>query len=867
MRGGAKVAVESLITIFVPGYPPGTFNLDQFGRDYVLMGRGATHGNSRVYNDIRLDESIQFVSRAHCVFKRDAHGRWSVEDDHSANGLVFHDRRVDIHYLSDGDKVYIGPNARERVVMLYSRRSEPMRQPQSQMSGMYETTLLEKEEGVTSVLSTVSASAVQNYPLRSMRQCVIGRAPNCNIVLDHPSVSRQHCIIAQQNGQYYIYDNNSTNGVILNAKLLQRSAPLNQMDRISIAGFSFIFCDECLYAYEPSGGVGVSISRLYKEVGKGAKKKYICNNVNLTLEPNKFIAIVGGSGAGKTTLLNCMAGITDFTYGEVLVNGESIRTSGKSLRSLMGYVPQQDIVYDSLTLERMLLYSAKLRMPQDTSSIEIQRKINETLQLVELSEHRGTLISKLSGGERKRASIAVELLASPRLFFLDEPSSGLDPGTEKHLMQMLKRLSKTGKTVIMVTHTVQNLDLCDTVVCMGKGGVLCYAGTPSDALKFFNKSRYTDIYDDLNENSMAAATRFLQASQGMQQGTRTEQVPIERRLTAFKSPLASLREFWAMMCRYVEIMANDLPRLILLLAMPVLLTALVCVAFQADGNFYNLMRRTLGSVAAVVRKNFPFLVATDTMSLLFAFSCACFWTGIFNSIQEISKERPIFERERFAGVGIFPYVMSKFVPLFVLCLIQSASMCGVLNFMTSTTATVNGVTTSATALPYGIGTDGVVLGAGLMWLENFITTFLCVLSAMSLGLLISTLVSNEMALVLCPMCLMPQILFSGVVGALTGITKVISEFITCKWACLAFFVSADINQMYKSCEYKAGTWELTTFSDDDGMGIMDAAYESATHYVLGLNGVLSAWLVMGLMSVVCLIGAALILRFKRGGMR
>ena len=831
------------------------------------MGRGITHGDSGQYNDIRIDESIHFVSRAHCVFRRDAHGKWSVEDAHSANGLMFHDRKVDIHYLSDGDKVYIGSNAQERVAMLYSRRPVSVEEPQPQTGDMYQTTVLGEEEGVTSVLSTASASAVRQYPLRNVQQCIIGRSPNCNVVLDHPSVSRQHCIIAQQNGQYYIYDNGSTNGVILNAKQLQRSAPLNQMDRISIAGFSFIFCDECLYAYEPTGGVGISISRLYKEVGKGAKKKLICNNINLNLEPNKFIAIVGGSGAGKTTLLNCMAGMTDFTYGEVLINGESIRTSGKSLRSLMGYVPQQDIVYDSLTLERMLYYSAKLRMPQDTSPIEIQRKINETLELVELSEHRETLISKLSGGERKRASIAVELLASPRLFFLDEPSSGLDPGTEKHLMQMLKRLSNTGKTVIMVTHTVQNLDLCDTVVCMGKGGLLCYAGAPTDALKFFNKSRYTDIYDDLNEDPMPAAKRYLQVYQGMQQSTRMEPVPMERSLKQFKSPLTSLREFWAMMCRYVEIMANNLPRLLLLLAMPILLTLLVCIAFQADGNFYNMLRRSFGSMISVVRKNFPFLVATDTMSLLFAFSCACFWTGIFNSIQEVSKERPIFERERFAGVGIGPYVMSKFVPLFVLCFIQSASMCGVLAFMTSTTATVNGVTTSATALPYGMGSDGLVLGPGLLWLENFITTFLCVLSAMSLGLFISTLVSNEMALVLCPLCLMPQILFSGVVGALTGITKVISEFITCKWACLAFFVSADINEMYKSCEYKAGTWELTTFSDDSGVGILDAAYEPTTHYLLGLNGVTSAWLVMGLMSVACLIGAALVLRFKRGGVR
>lgn len=855
--------IQNQITIFLPGFAPRTFDLDQFPRNYVLMGRGTTHGKTGAINDIQVPESIPFVSRAHCVFQKDDSGRWQIVDSHSANGIAFNGQRVASHYLNDGDKIYIGTDPNESVLILFSSRMEHKTPEYTVLYDGNAPVGGQSSAGVVTSTANKATDVVGGFSLAGVQRCVIGRAAECNIVLDHPTVSRQHCIIAKTNGQYYIYDNNSTNGVILNGQLLHGATPLNQMDRISIAGYSFIFCDECLYGYAPSGGVSLSVSELCKKVGKGASEKTITNDVNLYIEPNKFVAIIGGSGAGKTTLLNCMSGMTDFTSGEVLINGESIRTSGKSLRSLMGYVPQQDIVYDSLTLERMLWYSAKLRMPPDTSADEIRSKIDETLSVVELSDHRQTLISKLSGGERKRASIAVELLASPRLFFLDEPSSGLDPGTEKHLMQMLKRLSTTGKTVIMVTHTVQNLDLCDTVICMGRGGVLCYAGPPKDALRFFNKSKPTDIYDDLNENSAATADRFRRVAAGQPQNQGLgDPANVEKPNKLRKGPKAVVREFWVMTQRYVEILANNLPRLALLLAMPVFLTFLVCIAFQADGNFYNTLMSITGGKFAMVRETFPFLVATDTMSLMFAFSCAGFWVGIFNSIQEVSKERPIYEREKFAGVGSTPYVLSKFVPLTVLCFVQAVAMCLIVNLMSSTAATVAGNVDAPTSISYGMASDGIVLGAGLMWLENFITTFLCVLSAMCLGLMISTLVSNEMALVLCPVCLMPQILFAGVVSPLSGITKTISEIITCKWSCLAYFVSARINDLYKSVEYQTGAWERTTFSDDNGVGLLDAAYESTTEYVLGLNGVQSAWLIMGLMCIVCVIASVLILRFK-----
>ncbi|MBR6187272.1 MAG: ATP-binding cassette domain-containing protein [Clostridia bacterium] len=832
----------SQITVFVPGESPRTYDLDHFNKPSIRLGRGPFHGDSGAPNDIQIDPSLVFVSRAHCSFCRDADGQWFILDDRSKNGLVFHGEKIAKRALRDGDKIYIIQDEAQRLALVFSQKADRK---------------AEREQ-------PPSADTAKSFPLRQARQCVIGRAADCDIVIDHPAASRRHCIVTQENGQYYVTDNNSVNGVLLNSCQLTRKEQLRPMDRILIADTVLIFSNEHLYIYQLDGGLSVAADHLSRTVGTGKNKKKILNNVTLSIQPNEFVAIIGGSGAGKTTLLNALSGVTGFSTGEVLINGDSIRTGKKGLQSLMGYVPQQDIVYDSLPLERMLLYSARLRMPQDTSEREIEAKIEETLRIVELSEHRKTLISKLSGGQKKRASIAVELLASPRLFFLDEPSSGLDPGTEKHLMQMLKRLSLSGKTVIMVTHTVQNLDLCDRLICMGKGGVLCYSGPPQKAPAFFGKEKYTDIFDDLNERATAVAARFnrVPESSYFDMGRiQLQDMPPK----APKSPRALLREFWVMTVRYVEIMSNSRLRLILLLIMPVILSLLVCVAFQADGNLYNFFMRVFG--ASMVRANFPFLVATDTMSLMFAFSCAAFWTGIFNSIQEVSKERPIYEREKFSGVSVTPYVFSKFGPLTALCLVQSVIMTVILRIMTNTTATVDGNIDGVTALKYSMPSSGAVFPGSLMGLETFLTVFLCVLSAMCLGLMISTLVSNEMALVLCPICLMPQILFSGVVGTLTGITETLSNFITCRWSCLAFFVSADINRLYKSCYYNMGAWELTTFSDDGGVGLLDAAYETSKEYVFGMNGVSSAWLVLLFMSAVCLAAAVLILRFKRSQTR
>ena len=815
------------ITIIAPGCDPSTIDLDSFGKRQVTLGRGPYHGEGSQRNDIQIKSDLSFISRRQCSFYFDG-GRWIIVDDAGVNGMVIHNEVVLKHPLHDGDKIQIG-NATNCLILLFSSQN------------------------------LINNQDCQVFSLNFFGEFCIGRQENSNIVIAHPAISRRHCIITYENGIHYIEDNHSANGVLVNGVPITRKTALKQMDIINIVHWSFIYCNACLCYREQLGGVGVYAERLTKVVGRGQHKKVIANQVSFSIAPNEFVAIIGGSGAGKTTIMNCLAGISGFTGGQVYINGDPIRNSGKNFRKSIGYVPQRDIVYDNLSLERMLFHSAKLRMPPDTSVNEIYKKIDETLRLVELQDHRKTLISKLSGGQKKRASIAVELLASPKLFFLDEPSSGLDPGTEKHLVQMLKNLSTTGKTVVMVTHTVQNIDLCDRIICIGKGGLLCFNGTPQEARRFFGVNDVIDIYDALNDYSVEVATQYAAYSNKdctVSIPTRIPQQYKERN----KGILTHIRQFGVMTVRYMEIMKNSLPRLGLLLGMPLLLAVLVCFAFQADGSLYNLF----GQV--IERKTFPFLVATDTMSIIFAFACAAFWVGIFNSVQEISKERDIFERERFTGISLAPYILSKVSVMTVLCLIQSLLMCGVFGILTTTVATVDGNVNSTTAMALSMGKNGVVFQNGGLWFELFLTTFLTVLSAMCLGLFVSALVSNDMGLVLCPVCLLPQILFSGVIGHLTGLTKAFSWIVTCRWSCIGFFTSVNVNELYGSCDYKEiDGW--VTEKIDTPSGIIDVAYNSDNTYIFGLDPVKSAWLMLGIFCILFIIASALALKARERRMR
>ncbi|MDQ2887296.1 MAG: FHA domain-containing protein, partial [Chloroflexota bacterium] len=339
----------------------------------------------------------------------------------------------------------------------------------------------------------------------------IGRTPDNTIVLNHPQVSAHHAVIEKVEGGYRITDNNSTNHVYVNGQRITNQ-PIRTGDEIRIGPYRLIHNGTELKQYDESNHIRIDAMNL-KKVGNN--NVILLNDISLVIPPRKFVALVGGSGAGKSTLMDALNGLRPAQEGTVLYNGVDYYRKIAAFSTQLGYVPQDDIVHRELTVERALYYSARLRLPGDFTREQIKWRIDEVLADVEMTDRRHLLVNKLSGGQRKRVSIALELLANPGIFFLDEPTSGLDPGLDRKMMSLLRRLADRGRTIILVTHATNNINACDYVCFLAQGGRLAYFGPPNEAKRYFDKTDFAEIYSTLEPSKeqpdipKQAEARFL----------------------------------------------------------------------------------------------------------------------------------------------------------------------------------------------------------------------------------------------------------------------------------------------------------------------------------------------------------------------
>ncbi len=756
------------VTIFDGSQDNNIINLAEFDKSIVRFGRGHD-------NDIVLESTL--ASKHHGYFEFNG-VEWEIYDDNSTNGIFWNERRIRNKQLVNGDKLLIGYEyTSNRVAFAFSK---------SNHQNIY-----------------------KQFPLSGKNMVIIGRELGCDICISHSAVFKQHCkIIFEEDGYYLkLIDDNAP--VQYNGNNLVDAKKLNDMDRFLIGDMQFIYQNQKLYYNRILDGLSFEVSHLSKIIGRGNKRKRINNDITFSVNAGEFVVIIGGSGAGKSTLLNCLCGCSKISEGSIAINGEDLVSNYNSLKNLIGYVPQQDIIYDNLTLERMLYYTAKLRMPKDATENEIQQGIKKALDIVELSEKKDVLIKSLSGGQKKRASIAVELLSDPKLFFLDEPTSGLDPGTERNLMMTLKSMTIKGKTVVLVTHTPLNLHLCDKVVILGKGGHLCFCGSPQNAKEFFGTENFVDIYDLINNDALKWADKFNKQNTYSLNYTSNEPIVKKYKL---KNKASGPRQFKFLVLRYIELIIHDYKRLLIQLLMAPGLGVLLYLAFS---------------------QLYPFKASYDTQKLALTLGCCAFWIGLFNSIQEICKESQVYRRERMANLKLFPYVGSKILVTGVLDIIQTALLISVVSIMLGTPQT------------------GMQISASPM-LELFITTYLTMFSATCLGLLVSSIVSNsDQAISIAPLLLIPQILFSGIIVDLEGIIEQISYIISCRYACVAYCTTANINNI--PSEFK-----LTALGVEEGETvIIDSLYSYSANAHSGISGFLGEELTLKLSNPIMLSWLAL----------
>lgn len=578
----------------------------------------------------------------------------------------------------------------------------------------------------------------------------LGSEKNNDIVLPSKGIAKKHASVYYFKNNITIADEGSLNGIYVNKEkiLPSKNRKIENLDVILIGNSKIVvFGDKLIYQLSESG-VQVDAIDIVKKVRVKFKIKEIASHTSMTIKPSEFVAFVGGSGAGKSTFMKCISGVDKPTSGRVLVNGENLYDNYDELKYNIGYVPQEDIVYSNLTLHDTLQYAAKLRMPDNASRKERNIRIKEVLEIVQLTDLENSYIRQLSGGQRKRASIAVELIADPNLFFLDEPTSGLDPGTERSIMLTLRKMAEMGKTVILVTHNTLNLHLCDKVAFFGKGGKLCFFGRPKEALDFFGVDNFVDIYTLLNEDVDLWYNKFKKIEEKVNvEEAEEEKTKIKKKKKSF------FRQLKILISRYIKLITNDFQQLFLLIAQaPVVAVLLAMVASEDIYSSYD-----------------------DTKAIMFSIGCASIWLGLLNSVQEICKEKVILQKEHMADLKLSAYLSSKFIVQGIIAFIQAILLVGIFQKMVGNSE-------------YNILIDSY-------W-DIQLISFISILAAATTGLFISAIVKNaNIAMSVIPLILVPQLLYSGMLFKLEGITDFVSNFVLCRWTVEALGTSVNLNEL------------------------------------------------------------------------
>ncbi|MEV6651843.1 FHA domain-containing protein [Streptomyces sp. NPDC051219] len=737
-----------------------------------IDGGSTVMSPSRVYHvgrdplsEIVVDDAR--VSWHHAVL-RPAAGHWTLEDEHSTNGTYAEGRRIHESEVGPGSVIRFGnPADGPRAVLV--GRPPPETSPRA------------------SVVSAPSATStfrrptsVRPLPDRTLR---IGRGTDNDLVIDDLVVSRRHAELrAHPDGTYEIVDVGSHNGTFLNGRPVT-GARVGPGDVIGIGHSAFCLVGDQLQEYVDIGEVSLDVQDLAVTVDGG--RKTLLDHVSFPVREKCLLAVVGPSGAGKSTLLNALTGLRPANRGTVLYDGRDLYRDYAELRQRIGLVPQDDILHSQLTVRRALGYAAELRFPQDTAKEERRARVEEVIRELGLEERAEQPIHRLSGGQRKRVSVALELLTKPSLLFLDEPTSGLDPGMDRSVMQMLRGLADDGRTVIVVTHSVLSLDVCDRLLVLAPGGRIAYYGPPADALAFFGFDQWPEAFEAFeNDRDRDWAEEYRTSpfhQRYISNSTAQPLLPHEGG-TDHVAPPPKAQSWGAQLStlvrRYAAALSADRTFLVIMVALPFILGALV---------------RAIAT---------PKLDTVTAMSALLILCVGGVLTGAANAVRELVKERVIYQRERAVGLSRSAYLMSKVVVLGAITVLQAVVM---------TPVALVGIDLRAP------GGKGVLM---LPLLEITLTIALLSFTAMMLGLLVSALVrKEEVTMPLLVLVAIIQFVFCGALLKVHGVPVMeqLGWLVPARWALAAMASTVDLARIVPGklttdplFEHSTGVWLLST---------------------------------------------------------
>jgi ABC transport system ATP-binding/permease protein len=667
----------------------------------VIIGRAA---------DVDLILSHPEVSRRHCriLFERET---WFIEDLGSQRGTEVNGSRISGRTaLKAGDQIRVGP-----VMLAFGVSTE---EP---------TGAVELANPIGSVFYKGAPAAA--IPLGS--NVVFGRSEEADVLLSDPVVSRRHAMVEAGPQGYRLLDLHSKSGSFVNGRRFDEH-DLVIGDQIQVGPFFFIYDGRRLIRVRR-----LSVGRIIAiGLTRQGESGPILNRACFVAEPGQFVGILGPSGAGKTTLLNALSGLHPADSGKVRFDQTDLYKNLDQLRSLFGYVPQDDIVHSDLTVKEALMFAARLRLPPGTPRSEIEKLVDHTVESLGLADRVNLQIGRLSGGQRKRVSVGVELLSRPPLLFLDEPTSGLDPLAEFKLMELLRRLADTGCTVISTTHVMENVYLMDQIAIISEGRVV-FEGPPDEARSRFGVARLSSLYDALQAIDPKNLAPFEPAPPADLERDTPAPPSLTKDRRAFPLPI--------LLQRQLAIFKADSKNLTILLAQPVIIGALVAWA------------------------------ASDPQLQQFFSYIATLWFGCSNSAQEIVKEFPIYRREHLVGLNRGSYLASKFIWMASLTAIQSLLL-------------------YATIAIGRMGFHGAV-----QW--QIIGLILLAFAGTGIGLSVSAFAKSPMqAVMLVPLLLIPQILFSGftvpakdMTPSVLALSQIMPSFASQRIADVSFLIDQKIS--------------------------------------------------------------------------
>lgn len=633
--------------------------LDCQGMSIVLApGRTYTFGRSPGCDFVVVSDR---VSRRQLEMQHDG-SNWVITDPGSTNGTYVDGVAIKSYVVSGALVMLVGgKNGIEVSVALVPGTEAlppvsppaPTARPQPQPAG--------------GVRKPAAAARPASKPRRlDLKHGLrVGRHPDNDWVINDLLVSRHHAQILQGSGGLWeVVDTQSSNGTFVNGRLVTRYR-LQGGDVLAI-GHIVLHFDGAAVTYTgpaadlvvrgapaadmPASAAGLphpdGMELVANNLTVSIDGKVLVRNVSVRLQPCSLTAVIGPSGAGKSTLLGALTGRRPATSGSVHVAGRDLYSGYAELRNRIGLVPQTDLLHTNLTTQRALEFGAALRFPRDTTAAERSGRVLEVLKELDLEERAHQRIDTLSGGQKKRTNVALELLTKPALLFLDEPTSGLDPGLDLQVMNLLRDLADKGQTVLVVTHAMDHLDGCDNIVILGVGGVLAYYGAPDGVFGHFNTNSWAGVFAKLNK------PQEMKRAAGGTAGPPQRLAPIRQQTWWFQ--VATLVR------RYLEVISADVNYVLLLVLLPLIMAAVGFIAGDEAGLGAGEAQNGLPAMNLYAR------------SLLLLLVLGAAFMGTAASILELVKERAIYERERSVGLSNSAYLASKVIMLGAITALQAA---------------------------------------------------------------------------------------------------------------------------------------------------------------------------------------------------